>query len=49
MIEGATGAVTVIAFCKVPVPPLKLSMAAAYRVAVVLEVTVGAVQVKVQL
>ena len=45
----ATGAVTVIDFCSVPVPPPKLSMAAAHSVTVVLEVTVGAVKLKVQL
>jgi hypothetical protein len=44
----AAGAVTVTACFTAPVPPLKLSMAAAYKVAVVVAVTVGAVQLNVQ-
>jgi hypothetical protein len=49
MVGVGAAAVTVMFCCLVPVPPLKLSMAAAYRVAVVAAVTVGAVQLKVQL
>jgi hypothetical protein len=43
-----TGAVTVIACCTVPVPPPKPFTAAAHKLTVVLEVTVGAVHVNVQ-
>jgi hypothetical protein len=43
-----TGAVTVMACCIVPVPPPKPFTAAPHRVAVVFEVTVGAVHVNVQ-
>jgi hypothetical protein len=49
MVGFATGAVTVIDFWTVPVPPPKLSIAAAHTVTVVFAVTVGAVQLKVQL
>jgi hypothetical protein len=49
MVGAGGGAFTVIAWRIVPVPPPKLSMAAAYSVAVVVAVTVGAVQLNVQL
>src|ERR1700757_50717 len=49
MVGVGAAAVTVMFCCSFPVPPLKLSMAAAYRVAGVVAVTVGAVQLKVQL
>src|SRR5437588_12913441 len=49
MVGVGAAAVTVMFCCSFPVPPLKLSMAAAYRVAVVVAVTVVAVQLKVQL
>ena len=48
-IRAEAAAVTVMACFSVPVPPPKLSMAAAYNVAVVVAVTVGAVQLNVQL
>jgi hypothetical protein len=48
MVGAGADALTVIACCNVPVPPLKLSIAAAYKVALVVAVTVGAVQLNVQ-